>query len=317
MTLAVSWIRDVKGCEELIVTSDSRLSGGRMLDSCAKILLLPGSYSFLCCVGETDITYPLALQVIVATSMYERSANGSLDLCELRGHVLKILNKALSEIRSPVKALRTPERFTEFLFGGYSWKRKRFLIWKVHFSVTKKEFHLRHATSCWHSRATFVFAGDGDLQIEAKKRLGQMLFQRGILKRGINSNLNVNFAFDWEPFEVLRENANKDDKPIGGPPQIAKIYQHRNARYIGVNWPRSDGGAVYIAGRPFLFMRGFNHEISGGLPVPAHPLLLFCGSVVLDLPEILYLPSKSRVENEVRDRDFDVDVLQILMGIVG
>jgi hypothetical protein len=252
MTLAVSWIRDVKGCEELIVTSDSRLGGGRLLDSCAKILLLPGSYSFLCCVGETDITYPLALQVIVATGMYERSANGSLDLCELRSHVLKILNKAVSEIRSPHKELSTPERGTEFLFGGYSWKRKRFLIWKIHFSATAKCFHLRRPTFYWNSRATFVFSGDGDLQIEAKKRLGRMLFQRGIIKKG----KNLNFAFDWEPFEVvrdlLREYANREDKTIGGSPQIAKIYQHRNARYIGVNWPRFDGGAVYIAGRPLL-----------------------------------------------------------------
>jgi len=252
MTLAVSWIRDVKGCEELIVASDSRLGGGRLLDGCAKILLLPGSYCFLCCVGEADITYPLALQVVVATGMYEKSANGSLDLCELRSHVLKILNKAVSGIRSPLKELRTPERGTEFLFGGYSWKRKQFLIWKIRFSAAAKAFHLRRPAFYWNSRATFVISGDSDLQIEAKKRLGRMLFQSGKIKKGKNSG----FAFDWEPFEILRdllrEYADKDDKTIGGPPQIAKIYQHRNARYIGVHWPRSDGGQMYIAGRSVL-----------------------------------------------------------------
>jgi len=69
-------------------------------------------------------------------------------------------------------------------------------------------------------------------------------------------------------------------------------------------------------GGDFLLMRGFNQQISRGGSVSAHPLLLFYWSVVLDLPEIVYLPPKSRVENEVRDRDFDVNVLLILMGVV-
>ena len=73
MTLAVAWIRRIADCEELVVATDSRLSGGRTIDGCAKIILLPRTDAFLACAGDTDITYPLAHQVSSAIAAYERT----------------------------------------------------------------------------------------------------------------------------------------------------------------------------------------------------------------------------------------------------
>jgi hypothetical protein len=253
MTLAVSWIRHLTDSEELIVSSDSRLTGGRTLDSCAKILLLPGSNGYLCCAGDTDITYPLALQIQTAVSSYPLSADGALDLCDLRGHVLRIINKAVSGIKSPIKGMRAPDRHTEFLFGGYSWLQKRFLFWRFRFSLAENRFCHAPPPPWSYGRAAVLFAGDW--RENARSRLIQML-----RKKGITPGVKAKFFLDWEPFEVLRdilrENTNNDDASIGGPPQIAKVYQHRNSRYIGVIWPGSDGGTVSIAGRPLL---GYEH----------------------------------------------------------
>jgi hypothetical protein len=250
MTLAVAWIRRITECEELIVASDSRLSGGRTLDSCAKILLLPRSDAFLCCAGETDITYPLAIQVVTATSAYQRSADRALDLCDLRGHVLKILNTAVSEMRTPVKELKMPGRFTEFLFGGFSWIKKRFFIWRISYSPGQRNFCHSPAPQWSHGRALVLFAGDW--RNKAKDRLYRLLVSR----KGITPGRDTEFTFDWEPFEVLREllreNAGDDNASIGGPPQLAKVYQHMNAKYIGVYWPSWDSGQISIAGRPLL-----------------------------------------------------------------
>lgn len=250
MTLAIAWLRRIKDCEELIVASDSRLSGGRTLDSCAKILLLPRSDAFLCCAGETDITYPLAIQVVTATSAYQRSAERALDLCDLRGHILKILNKAVSEMRTPVKELKSPGRFTEFLFGGFSWIRKRFFIWRISYSAGQGRFFHSPAPSWFHGRAPIHFAGDW--RTKAKDKLCRLLLSR----KGITPRSNAEFTFDWEPFEVLREllreNSGDDDVTIGGPPQLAKIYQHMNAKYVGVYWPNWSSGQISIAGRPLL-----------------------------------------------------------------
>jgi hypothetical protein len=249
MTLAVSWIRHLADCEELIVSSDSHLRGGRTLDSCAKILLLPGSNGFLCCAGDSDITYPLALQVAAAVGSYPVSTDGAVDLCILRGHILKIINKAILGIRSPIKDMLVPDRYTEFLFGGYSWIRKRFFVWRISYNTGDNRFIHTPPAQWSRGRAVVLFAGDW--RENARRRLIQMLREKGI-----TPGVKATFFLHWEPFEVLRdilrENASKDDATIGGPPQIAKVYQHRNSRYIGVIWPRSDGGTVSIAGRPLL-----------------------------------------------------------------
>jgi hypothetical protein len=257
MTLAVAWLRRIAHCEELIVAADSRLSGGRTLDSCAKILLLPRSDAFLCCAGETDITYPIAVQVVTAIGAYQRSADRALDLRDLRGHVLKILNKTASEIKTPVKDLKSPARYTEFLFGGYSWIAKQFFIWRLSYSKgDQKYFHDpapawfrgRHRRQPGQARAIFA----GDWRLEARRRLVRLIRAR----HSITPHSEDSFSFDWEPFEILRdllrENSGDENVSIGGPPQLAKIYQHMNSRYIGVYWPNRDSGIISIAGRSLL-----------------------------------------------------------------
>jgi hypothetical protein len=178
MTIAVSWIRHLTDCEELIVSSDSRLRGGRTLDSCAKILLLPGSNGFLCCAGATDITYPLALQVVAAIGSYPLSADGAVDLRDIRGHILKIINKAISGIKSPIKSMQAPEPYTEFLFGGYSWVRKQFLLWRFSFSIGDHRFFHTPPPRWSHGRAAVLFAGDW--RNVARTRLIQLLRKKGI-----------------------------------------------------------------------------------------------------------------------------------------
>jgi hypothetical protein len=46
MTLGMAWVRNFGSVRELIVVSDSRLSGGQFWDSNPKIMLLPRSVVF-------------------------------------------------------------------------------------------------------------------------------------------------------------------------------------------------------------------------------------------------------------------------------
>ena len=250
MTLAVAWIRRIKDCEELIVASDSRLSGGRNLDSCAKIFSLPRSDSFICCAGETDITYPLAMQVQTAISTYSRSHDRSLDICDLRGHVLKILNSAVSSIRTPIPELRHPTKETQFIFGGYSWVEKKFKIWRLSYSKGQGRFIYQLAPAWCNGRAPVIFAGDW--QWKARERLIHLLR----VKHGVTPQSDKRFYFGWQPFEILRDLLREEvggrDSSIGGAPQVVKVYQHLNCRHIGVFWPKKEGGHVFVAGRPVL-----------------------------------------------------------------
>jgi hypothetical protein len=47
MTLCISWVRQVGSVTEMIVASDSRLSGGQFWDANPKILMLPRTDSVL------------------------------------------------------------------------------------------------------------------------------------------------------------------------------------------------------------------------------------------------------------------------------
>jgi hypothetical protein len=250
MTLAVAWVRRINDCDELVVASDSRLSGGRNFDSCAKIIPLPRSDAVLCCAGDTDITYPLTLQVFTAISTYKRSNNRSLDICILRAHMLKILNAAVATITSAQAELRRPNRLTQLLFGGYSWVEKAFRIWRFSYSQSEKRFIYSPAPAWCRGRAPVIFAGDW--QWRARSRLISLIRSR----YGATPQADVDFYFDWEPFEVLRdvlrEVADEDEASIGGPPQIMKVYQHMNCQHISVFWPSQADGKITIAGRTIL-----------------------------------------------------------------
>jgi hypothetical protein len=247
MTLAIAWTRRIRDCEELIVCSDSRLSGGRNIDCGQKILPLPRSDSFICCAGETDFTYPLTHLASSAISDYERARDRSLDILDLKGHITRVLTEALSHITSPLPAMRCPSANTEFLFGGYSWVNKRFFIWRIKYSPADGRF-VAYNSSSWFSGRTQICIG-GDWKPTATKRLVQHLHE----KFHAWPQSDVAVTLNWEPFEILRdllrENVDGQDSSIGGPPQIVKIYQHLNSKAIGVYWPNRASGRVAIAGR--------------------------------------------------------------------
>ena len=80
--------------------------------------------------------------------------------------------------------------------------------------------------SAWHH--PIVFAGTKAAVELARDRIINLLKQRGRFKTSY---------FDMEPFEVLRDIIREnlfDD--IGGPPQLAKIYQNGSTQVFAVRW---------------------------------------------------------------------------------
>lgn len=170
-----------------------------------------------------------------------------MDICDLRGHVIKILNQEIAGIDTPIKELKSPDKFTQFLFGGYSWVNKSFRIWRLSYSIPEKRFMHHPAPPWFHGRSPVIFIGDW--QRSARQRLISLLRKR----HKITPQTDVDFSLDWEPFEILRdllrEQAGDSSSSIGGPPQILKVYQHLNSKRIGVYWPTHASGQIAIAGR--------------------------------------------------------------------
>lgn len=244
MTLAIAWVRTVKGCQELIFASDSRLCGGMRWDQGPKIMTLPRSDCAISFAGESFYPYPLMLQLCNAISSYSRSQDGAMDLHDLRGHALKVFNSMRDSIH--YDADPNGKKDIELLFGGYSWIRKKFSIWRFHYKLKEKKIAFQSA-GISNGIDKVIFAGDWAK--EAKNRLNQLIRA----KYGNGMELYKGNGFDMEPFEVLRdllrENSKRADVTIGGPPQIVKVYQHMNCKPIGVYWPDLASNVPTILGR--------------------------------------------------------------------
>ncbi|SFY17454.1 MULTISPECIES: hypothetical protein [unclassified Pseudomonas] len=254
MTIAAAWVRTLKNCKELIVVSDSRLNGSKKMDCAQKVHVLPRSDAFICFAGDTSWAYPLMHQVISAISNYERSVSRAQDIVELKSHVLKIFESLRYAVHDATGNEGIPA--AEFLFGGYSWIRKKFMIWRIHFQNSTNSFEANPAKE-WKG-SPWVFAGDKEHVKTARNSLCNLMNSRGHAPHQVDS-----FKFNWEPFEVVRDmlyNIERNrilykNESIGGAPQVLKIYEHLSSKYLAIDWDIShqkNGKGIYVCGRKIL-----------------------------------------------------------------
>lgn len=249
MTLCISWVRQVGSVTEMIVASDSRLSGGQFWDANPKILMLPRSDAVLTFAGYTGDAYPLMLMAYNSIRMHQPAHTRAMDLSDLKGHLVRVFNHSREFITGlPANQLKPDTPEVEFQLCGYSWKYKSFSTWKLHFDENKDVFTFRRSRA-WGGQDPdtlkyVTYAGDDEVVEAAKERLIEKLRATDKISSG---------SLDMEPFEVLRDLLREDkSSSIGGPIQMVKIYEHANAVPVGVFWPDKDTGAVSVLGRPLM-----------------------------------------------------------------
>lgn len=243
MTISIAWVRNVGSVEELVFASDSRLSFGCRWDCCPKSLALPRGDAAISFAGNTMYAYPVILQAIAATSQHPKLMSRGMNLDELKGHLLRVLNGMVSLVQDLPKGIdHDPD--TTFLFGGWSWKHNRFKVWLLHFDAKLKRFTFR-PTARWRGvNEHKVFAFTGDYEKDYKSRLIALLKKKGKLAGG---------GFDMEPFEVLRDMLRDGQYDlIGGAPQIMKVYKYSSTKPYAVFWPDEPAKTISLLGRPLL-----------------------------------------------------------------
>lgn len=249
MTLGISWVRVAGGVRELIVASDSRLSGGQFWDANPKIMLLPRSDAVISFAGHTGDAYPLMLQAYNSILMYPPAQNRAMDLGHLKGHLNRVFDHSRKFISNLPRGQVAPdEPEAKFALSGYSWRSKKFHVWTLHFDRSIGRFTFKPA-STWAAQAEdayklICYIGDADPVADAKERLVSLLRARGKLRSG---------SLDMEPFEVLRDIIREGAfGSVGGPIQLVKIYEHANAVPVGVYWPDRASGSISVLGRPLM-----------------------------------------------------------------
>lgn len=263
MTIAIAWIRDISGCEELVFVTDSRLSGdGRTFDACTKVITLPRGDCAIAFAGYSGHAYPMMQQLSHAIEAHAPLSRGSLDMVALKSHALKIFNDMGSLILSSERVSSPVDTAPEanFLFGGYSWKSKRFDLWSIVYSTAQKSF-VAHPPKCIRR-----IAYTGKLRVSTKldgdhERLAGNIVVAGDQARECEIRLLEKLShksdcrsIDMEPFEVVRDmlRDKNHSETIGGAPQIVKVYQYMKSAPLAVYWPDKSSGVVHLQGRPCL-----------------------------------------------------------------
>lgn len=242
MTIAVGWLRSVDQVQELVVCTDSRLSGFGRWDCGPKLLPLPRQDCAIVFAGDTLYAYPFLMHTISAISQHPKILSRALDLAELKGHLLRVLNGLIGLIKEVPNCDQTPD--VQFVLAGWCWRTSRFVAWVLHYDQAIGRFThrpLRHWSGSNHQKFMFFI---GDQCDSFKSKLLSLLRERNKLRDG---------GFDMEPFEVLRDMLRSGDyDEIGGAPQVVKIYRHMNVLPHAVFWPSVATNAVSLLGRPLL-----------------------------------------------------------------
>lgn len=228
------------------MVTDSRLRSIGSWNCGPKILTFPRTDCAICFEGDTTFAYPMMIQLQTAVANFEKAVNRSQDLFDFKGHIIRVLNDMLkykSDFEVPA---------TSFLFGGYSWDKQRFALWKIHYKESDNLFTFRPIQFWKGVSGDIKVSFSGDYTDEAKNRLISLLKERGKLQTG---------GLDMEPFEVIRNMLREDyGKPetqskypyIGGSPQLLKVYKHMNRTPIAVKWNIEGEDVVSLFGRPLL-----------------------------------------------------------------
>ena len=262
----MAWIRSLPDYEELVFCSDSRLRFGCAWDSCQKVFPLPRGDCAITFAGDTQFAYPFIHSAINAVSYHRGSKKRLVDLTEVKPVLLNALNSMLAEIRDLAKGKEVfDDPDLRLIFGGYSWKKKRFIIWKFFFNHGERSF--RHGeVKAWKGLGAgrkLLILGDPEASRSASRRASRLnesppdpendveaLAKRKLLDLLEARGLKDGQGLDMEPLEVLLGLLRDNSSPyIGGPPQMVKVYQHLNAQAFGVRWPDASSGRVAMLGR--------------------------------------------------------------------
>ena len=216
---------------ELIVASDSRLRSRGAIDQCQKLLLLTRGDCFLSFCGDTQITYPLFLQVGSTLNNFIKTRTRATDVFDVANKIAGVINALVSSWDLP-KADRNKElQETRVLFGGWSWRAQKFDIGVFSFTdgrceYRRSKFRVGHP---WYERhRSLVFIGDYEAEFRAA--LTALLEKRFATHKSLHRRY---VDFDYEPVEALNEllkSSKASGLPlIGGAPQLAKIYPYGNS----------------------------------------------------------------------------------------
>jgi hypothetical protein len=176
----------------------------------------------------------------------------------------------------PVGQTKPDPAECDLIFGGWSWKSRGFKLWRFFYRKERDAFDFEPVGSWIKVGKDYpiVFAGNREAIEQARDRIVAILRARERFQTPY---------FDMEPFEVLRDIIRERNfVDVGGPPQLAKIYEHGNTQAFAIRWEMPHGRQLSVLGRPLF-------------PNEANKLRL------IDPDQINFLPEKA-IEKKLKSK---------------
>lgn len=263
MTIGIAWLRKGIESQELLLASDSRLSGdGHIWDDCPKLFCLPRRDAAIGFSGSTGQAYPLLLQLANAISSYRAAADGTLEFFHLAGHLERVANSMMDRLIVDPAISGDQNTHREFattgdtlILGGYSRVRGGMVILDLRYRAVPGKWHFGRARPIRALGPGRIIKTFGDRLSQSRYRhlLELILQSRGLLRS--------TQPFDLEPLEALADFLELAESParplprnnrpasIGGSPQIIRIIPGAQATPFAVRWTVAGSAKVYLQGR--------------------------------------------------------------------
>ena len=249
LTITIAWERRLARYSEIVFCSDSRLSGGGNIDVCQKIFPLPREDGAVGFCGSTLLAYPIINQFISYVRHHKQSLDRALDGSEVPKRFAALANNFLLSYIDAVD-LRSELLETSFVVGCFSTKLRRPVISHIRYDGGPKYYVASNPTFPRSKSATLSrssrFVIIGDLRHQFYEELSKII------------DYDSGDRFNLEPFtalaKMLGDPAYTDRSsalrgPIGGAPQLLKVYPFLRTVEFGVHWPSRADGRLYLNGR--------------------------------------------------------------------
>jgi len=244
---------------ELVVASDSRLSGGESWDTCPKIFHLNRQDAVLAFAGATTRAYPFVLQALNVVASTRNTANGSVDLRHLAKKIQKMANSMLKQFSS--FPMDDDHAGCELLLAGWSWQHQRFETHVIDAASPPGPGQKFRLTSRFARGDEGVWEIIGDKKSDLRRRIS------GLLESEPDQFVSEVALTDWTPLTALSDLCLKSNKhdTVGGTPQMFKVHRQPRVEQFAV----TVNGTVAIGGRPL--MEGERHDLRTIKRRPSEP----------------------------------------------
>jgi len=242
MTLCAAWIRQINNVEELVFATDSSLTGGEKWNQGVKLFELPRPDCLICFAGDTGRAYPLIFNLLSSIKLSKKLQSSHTDIEEVLAYLSTMFTSLVGTIVNEIQGqdIHKLRSDAEFLFGGWSWSKNCFRIWKLYYSKDAEGFIPQEYTG---KVITYAFLGNPELLSETARKN---------LREDRENSGTEEDPLDMEPLTVLiKMSRDSSIREVDGAIQIAKLYKSGTSEFFGINWPSREG-------KPHFQGRGFS-----------------------------------------------------------